>query len=136
MTTRITAKDTLLKEFISSYSLSYPVSYANNESFVKPTTTPWVRFEIQNNFSDQSTIGATGNRRFERFGLISYQVFVPVNTGTYDGGTICEHINNIFEGKRFGDIIVETGTWSEIGVTDDDLFQFNGTLPFHFDQIK
>lgn len=136
MTTRVEAKDILLKEFISSYDLPYPVAYANNDNFTKPTTTPWIKFDIVNNNSRQVSFAVEGNRKFRRFGIISYQVYIPINTGTYDGGTICEAINDIFEGKRFEDIYCETGSWSEIGVTEDDLFMFQGTIYFNFDEIK
>jgi len=136
MTTRVTVIDILLKEFKSSYNLSYPVSYTNNEDFIKPTNTPWIKFDIVNNNSEQAGFSTEGNRRFRRFGIISYQVYVPPNTGTYNGGEICNTINNIFEGKRFDDVYCETGSWSEIGIVDNDFFMFQGIIYFNFDEIK
>jgi len=137
MTTRTEAEDILLKEFRSSYSLGYPVAYENNEDFIKPTNAPWIRFQIKHNpHSGQVAFGEVGERKFERLGLIVYQVFIPLNTGTYDGNTTCDYINNIFEGNRFTDIYCEAGNWSEHGVTGDEWYQFNGVIFFNFDEIK
>lgn len=144
MTTRVTAKNILLNEFIDNFNTTTPVSYTNNDTFffttlsptTKPTDEPWVRFMIQDNFSIQASIGGEGGRNFDRKGIISYQVFIPINKGTFTGDTLCEEINDIFEGKRFNGVICETGTWIEIGATEDDLYQFNGSIPFWFYQKK
>jgi len=137
MTTRTEAKDILLKEFLSSYQLGYPVAYENNEDFTKPTDSPWIRFIIKYNpHSSQVAFGEEGRRKFERLGIIAYQVYIPLNVGSYNGNVACDHINDIFEGNRFTDIYCEGGNWSEQGVTNDEWFQFNGTIFFNFDEIK
>ena len=134
--TRAEAKDVLLREFISVYGTTTPVAYENNEAFIKPTDAPWVRFLIQENTSDQKSIGAIGGRKYRRPGLISYQVFIPNNTGTYEGNLLCEKINDIFEGNRFGEITCWTGSWIEVGINSQDLYQFNGSIQFEHDQLK
>ncbi len=134
--TRSEAKNVLLKEFITEYAEATPVAYTNNENFTKPSNSSWVRFSIQNNDSFQATLGIAPVRRFERLGLITAQVFIPVNTGTYEGDILCESIINIFEGKRFGIIVCGTGVYSETGVTETDWFQFNIIIPYDFDQKK
>lgn len=144
MTTRIESKNILLKEFNDNFDNTIPISYTNQDSFKlttgvdteKPFDSAWVRLKIQNNDSDQVSYGSPNNRKFGRFGLISYQVFIPQNTGTFDGDTICEEINNIFEGNRFGIIYCEEGSWSEVENIENDFYQFNGTIRFNFDQVK
>lgn len=134
--TRSEAKDLLLKEFITQYGDTTPYALQNNEDFVKPTDSPWVRFIIRNNDAGIVSFGPKGQRRFGRMGSISYQVFIPINTGTYEGDILCEQINDIFEGERFGDIACKDGIWREIGVTNDEWFQFNGQIYYEFDQTK
>jgi hypothetical protein len=133
---RIEAKNFLLKEFITEYGSTTPVAYDNNEEFVKPDNASWARFSVLNHTSYQATMGGEDNRRFSRYGLILFQVFIPVNTGTYEGDVLCEQILDIFEAKRFGSIVCKTGEYKEIGNTGNDLYQFNGSLPWEVDQTK
>lgn len=133
---RIEAKNFLLKEFISNYGETTPVAYTNNENFEKPSNEPWVRFSVDNVDSDQATMGDEGNRRFERYGRITSQVFVPPNTGTYDGEVICNTIINIFEGKRFGKIVCKTGIYKELNIAEDESFKFFIYIPYELDETK
>jgi len=133
--TRAEAKNILLKEFINNYSET-PYSLMNNDNFEKPDNSPWVRFFVKNNDVEQVSYGPKPHRRFGRMGSVKYQVFLPINTGTFVGDNICEQINDIFEGERFGDIICKEGTWSETGINKDGWFQFNGRVYYEFDQLK
>ena len=136
MTTRTEAKNILIKEFIDSFTYSYPVSFENDPDFIKPDSELWVRFTVKNNPTAQTGFGKVGNRTFKRLGIISYQVFIPSGIGTYDGEVVCDHINSIFEGNRFTNVYCESGYWSESGVNEQDWFQFNGRIFFNFDEVK
>ena len=133
---RTEAKNVLIKEFTDSFGYPYEVAHENNPGFVKPTDEPWVRFTVKNSISIQRSFGKEGQRKFERHGIISYQVFIPTGVGTYDGEVVCDHINDIFEGNRFETIYCEGGQWTEIGRDGTDWFQFNGRIFFNFDEIK
>lgn len=142
--TRQEAKNILLVEFNNNFDSTIPVAYTNSNSFrftngsstSKPTNSPWVRFKIQNNDSNQHTIGPKDGRRFGRYGLIEFQVYLPPNTGTYDGDTICEEIINIYEGERISGIVCHTGKYREVKNDEIDLFFFTGTIRFEFDETK
>jgi hypothetical protein len=49
---------------------------------------------------------------------------------------LCEQILDIFEAKRFGNIVCKTGEYKEIGNTGADTYLFDGTVPFELDQTK
>lgn len=134
--TRSEVKNFLMKKFIDEYTGSEPVCFPNDDKFDKPTNAAWIDFRIQNNDSYQASLGIAPRRRFERMGFILFNVYIPPNTGTYDGDQICEEILNIFEGKRFGSIVCTTGTYQEIGINNEDFFQFYGTVYFYFDETK
>ena len=136
MTTRPESEDILLNAFQDAFTLGYAVQYENNPDFTKPTNLPWVRFTIKGVDSTQTGFAQVGDRTFDRPGLISYQVFIPKDTGTYDGNTACELINNIFEGNKFGDIYCEAGYYKKTGVQNDGFFQYNGRIFYHFDEHK
>lgn len=141
---RSDAKIFLLKEFNTNFDNTIPIAYTNRNDFyfttgvktTKPTNGPWVRLLIENYNSLQATMGPTSGRRFERMGMISAQVFIQQNTGTYSGELLCEEIINIFEGKRFGQIVCKSGEYVEIGNTDEGLYQFNIVIPFESEEIK
>jgi len=132
---RIQVKSTLLNEFISEWSDRTPYAL-DNMRFNPPDNSEWVRIRVLNNDSEQATLGEKNNRRFTRYGRVAYQVFIPLLGGTYDGDVLCEAINNIFEGERFTDIVFYEGTWRQSEVENKDYYQFNGSIPFEFDQKK
>lgn len=142
--TRSEAKSILLNEFISNFDKTIPISYTNMSEFYlttgvkvsKPTSSPWVRLFIQQDGTDWHTIGGEGGRRFERDGNINFQVFIPSGTGTSTGDAICEEIVDIFEGKRINSVVCLEGWWKEIKNNEADLFQFNGSINFTFDETK
>ena len=134
--TRTEAKNYIVKKFVDEYNDETPYVLDNNENFVKPENDVWVEFSVRYADAEQATIGEEGGRRFSRKGVIAYNVYIPPNTGTYDGDVLCEQINNIFEGKRFEQIICKTGTWKELGMNDQDEFQFYGYIYFELDEKK
>ncbi|MCP4341365.1 MAG: hypothetical protein GY799_21420 [Desulfobulbaceae bacterium] len=136
MTTRLEAKNTLIKEFKSNYTFAYPVAYENDSKFSKVSGSPWLRFHIKNNKSVQTGFGPKPLRRFMRLGIITFQVFIPAGQGTYSGEEVCDHIVAIFEGEKFGDIYCDSGYWVEDGIQNTDEFQFTGRIFYHFDETK
>lgn len=138
------AKNILLVEFTNNFDPTVPIAHTNYADFYltswvkvdKPTNAPWVRLFIQNDFTEQHTIGPTGGRRWERDGEISFQVFIPPNKGTYIGDDLCEQIIDIYEGKRLGGIVCKEGWYKEIHNNEEDLFQFNGSISFTYDETK
>ncbi len=135
--TRTEVKNILINKFIEDYDEEYPVLYDNDSyPFDKPFNTPWIRFVIQNDKSTQRSFGVAPARKFNRGGIISFQVFIPANTGTYVGDNLCDDICNIFEGKRISNVICKTAFWKEIGLTESDWYQYDGTVFFDFDEEK
>jgi hypothetical protein len=143
MSTRTEIKNTLLLEFLSEFDTSIPISFANKNDFYltsgvkvsKPSNSAYVKFYIMNNTTDQVSYGSENNRRFERSGIITYQVFIPSNTGTKVGDELCDSINSIFEGKRFDDIYCYRGEWEESGIQDNGFFMLSGTIYWVSDDI-
>lgn len=144
MPTRLEVETILLKEFFDNFNSSTPIALDNQNTLYfstgmktdKPTNSSWVRFWIEGNGGDDGTIGAAPNRRFERIGMISSQVFIPQNTGTSGGRLLCEEIVNIFEGRRFGQISCGKGMYKPIGNEENGFYMFDVTITFMFDERK
>jgi len=120
--------DQILAHFITEWNDYLPVEFENmSGAFSIPESTSWVRFRVGYNDSNVRSMQQRGKRRFNRYGMITYWVFCPLDTGTYDGSETCIKINNIFEGESLGEIDFTSGSWKSLG-TDGKWFQFNGYI--------
>ncbi len=142
--TRSEVKNILLQEFLSGFNQTTAITLSNRNNFyystgtstAKPQEAPWVKFWIQNIQTVVKTIGAVSNRRFDRYGMIAAQVFLPENIGTSEGDILCDEIIEIFEGKRFGQIVCEDGYYRETGQVEDGYFTYDVTIYFYFQETK
>jgi hypothetical protein len=140
---RSEAKSFLLKEFLSNFDTTVPISLSNRGFYLsdgtvseKPVDEPWVKFWIQNNDANQHSFGAAPNRSWKRMGFIAAQVFIPEGTATYDGDILCEEIIDIFEGKRFSQIVCYAGTYREAGNIEEGYFTYDVTIYYDFYERK
>lgn len=144
---RIEAEIEIIKEFISAFNTTTPVSLENQPGFwyctepitqaEQPSNDIYVTFRVMDNNTSKSTLGTKGHRRFRRMGIVSSKVLVPEGVGTYDGKLICEEIISIFEGERIADDIVFTyGDIIPIGQLESGWYQYNVVVYFSFDEEK
>lgn len=146
MPTRYQVEQILKEEFITNFDTTVPVCFENRDSFwlctspltvtTKPSDSNWVRFYIVNNDSYQVTFASSGNRTFNRYGLIVAQVNYPQGSGIKNAKNQCEDIIDIFEGKRISSIYCNSGTYQEQGIQDDGFYMVYVTIPFDFDTRK
>ncbi len=94
----------LYNEFINAWNDRTPINL-DNEKFAQPESSPWVRFVVRNRISAQSTLGIPGNRKFLREGAAFVQVFIPVNTGTFEADKLAEAARDILEGRRLSEFL-------------------------------
>lgn len=105
---------------------------------VPPAAAAWARIRVKHATSRQTTFGTTGNRRFTRPGLVSVQVFSPLDKGI--GLSLAEKLaiiaRDAFEGRS-----TATGIWfrnvriQEIGPSDA-WYQMNVIAEFQYDELR
>jgi hypothetical protein len=138
---RTEAKDDLLGHFLTGWNLIPspvpPVAYDDNKA--PPTADEWARVSTIFGNLDQQTFAGTGNRRFNRSGILTVQVFTSFARTTDKSGRadiIVQRVIDTFEGER-----TAGGIWFR-GVTDSDVgkdgawWQTNVTVRFEYQQIK
>jgi restriction endonuclease S subunit len=76
------------------------------------------------------------NGKFSKKDNVFVDLEIPEKKKTYEGDILCEKINNIFEGKRFGSINCWDGKYIPFGINAQDLYQFNGSISYTFDETK
>ena len=135
MTTLNQAREAIYDEFVTDWGSTSPLTLDNEK--VDPPTTEWVRLSVRHTASTQDTLGAPGNRRFERIGSAFVQIFVPTDQGTLRADELATIAREAFEGKsltgttiRFLDVIVR-----EAGV-DGQFYAVVVEATFEYDETR
>ncbi len=100
-----------------------------NADFDTPNNTSWVRFNILNGSSAYRAIN--GLKRHT--GVISIQIFAPVNSGTHTIRGYADTISAIFDGVSFNDVVCDVASIITIGA-DDKFHQINVNVPYWRDE--
>ena len=103
------------------------VNYSNVD-FDTPNNSPWVRLSILNGQSDYRAI----NSKKIHLGLISIQVFTPVNTGTASIREYADTLASIFDDQSFDDVVCGVASIASVG-SSDVWYQVNITIPYRRD---
>lgn len=98
MTTVTQATEAIYQHFVDGTSLAAANYTFDDESFTPPSDELWVRLSVRHAPGGQETLGATGNRKFERRGRIIAQIFEPVGSGRRDRDVQADELLGIFEG--------------------------------------
>lgn len=99
---------------------------------------PWARVTVNHNVSPQRTFGEPGNRRFERLGILTVQVFSPMSLeqGLTLGEDLAVVARDAYEGNT-----TPSGVWfrntklQEVGPSDP-WWQINVSTEFQYDELK
>jgi len=109
VTTTAQAREAVVDRLITAAVLPVTAIALDNEAFEAPTDgSSWIRLVVRNTASEQETLGAPGQRKFERRAVVFAQIFVPVDVGannpvaaiSADG--LAATVRNLFEGVSFG----------------------------------
>lgn len=141
MVTELVAHEAIYKRFVDEWGTTSAFTF-DNEPFTPPvpsatsSAASWVRVVIRNAASNQSTLGAVGNRRFRREGSVIIQVFVAKDSGRKTADTLARTARGIFEGVTFSDICFTDVENRETGVVDGEWYQVVVEAFFQYDEIK
>lgn len=107
----------------------------DNGDFEIPEGVEWVRVVVRVRTRKQITLGRVGNRKFRTHAAVSAQVFVPVETGTFDSDRLSLKLADIFDGTRFDGLSFQAAVVRETGASGE-FHQYNVEIPFDFEEIK
>lgn len=103
-----------------------------------PVGKSWARIRIRHTSSRQVTFGPPGQRRFERGGIITVQVFAPLSP--QNGLSLAEKLaiiaRDAYEGRG-----TATGIWFrnarivEVGPSGE-WYQYNAVVEFQYDEMR
>lgn len=107
------------------------------ETTDRPPDSPWAALTIRHGPAGQASLANhQGVRRFDRFGVVTVQVFSPLSKG--QGLTLAEGLAKVarraFEGKETpSHVWFRNATVNEVGV-DGPWFQVNAVVEFVYDE--
>jgi len=105
-----------------------PIAWANVD-FDVPNNNDWIKLSILNGKSSYRAI----NYKKRHTGVISIQVFTPVNTGANKVREYSDTIASIFDSKKFNGVVCDVASIATIGA-DDRFYQVNVTIPYWRDE--
>jgi hypothetical protein len=94
----------------------------------------WARITVQHTGGNQGTLG--GNKCFNRFGLVTVQVFTPSGTGLSLGDNVYKIVVDAYEGKTTpGGVWFRNVSVNEIG-PEGEWYQTNIIAEFEYEEQK
>lgn len=136
------ARDAVLAHWKTNWDVagivyaSLPVMYDDVKTD-RPTDGGFLRLNLHHTGGDQRTMGSEGNRKFERLGMLTIQVFTAIGDGQTKSDLIVDIIKNIFEGRKssVSGIWFRAVTWKRVGVSAG-FWQTNIFVNFEYETLK
>lgn len=103
MTTIAQAREIIYDHFISQWGSRTKYTF-DNEQFTPVKGVAWARLTVRHTGAALESFGGLGNRRYERFGLLLIQVFVPAGSGRKALDDHADFLKTMLEGKTVNGI--------------------------------
>lgn len=142
------ARDQILGQFQTAWNANAaavnggttPSVHYEGLKFDPPKDAAWARIAIRHSTAGQATLAGDpsyGARRFERFGVVTVQIFQPLSAG--GGLVLVEDLAQVaraaFEGQTTsGNIWFQNVTINEVG-PDGPWFQMRVVASFRYDEV-
>lgn len=95
------AKDIIFKVFRDVWNPLFPVVWDDKSGTPPNSDTNWARVFLRHSNGGQSSLaGEIGNRRFTDEGLVTIQIFSPINQGRQVGTALADVVKYAYEDAR------------------------------------
>lgn len=112
-----------------------PPTYYDNV-VARPPTTAHVELVVRHLGSMQYTLGAVGQRRFERTAVCLVTIRVPTNQGTLQADVLAQKAMDVFEGVELaGGLVFYQVQMGEVGPLGD-MYEVVVRATFHYYETK
>jgi hypothetical protein len=131
------ARAILYDAFRDTWPSSFPtVPYTlDNEQFISDGVAEWVSMVVRHGVAGQETLGAIGDRVYQRRGLVIVQLFVAVDRGLLRLDELGRAARDIFEGKTLSQVRCYNGQYRELG-KEGQWMRGNVSVAFSYDEHK
>jgi hypothetical protein len=131
------ARQTVYSTFKTGWEAAYPaVPYVfDNETKDTKGLDEWVRVIVRHTSGGQDSLGAVGNRRYERRGLVLIQLYAAVNRGLLRLDELANTALGLFEGKTIDQVFFYDARPQE-APKEGQWARLNVIVEFTYDEIK
>jgi len=116
--------------FNTNWASATPVKY-DNADFTPPANSAFVALEIHN--ADENPVSIGNGVLYRSSGIISINIYVPINTGTKTLNGYCDTAAAIFRGQQFSGVNCRGARITRLGEIDGR-FVANVSVEFHRDE--
>lgn len=114
---------------------AYPITQFPNETFKKPEpSVTWARFHITDGDEEQLDIGSVV-KSFRKRGILSIQLFAPLNTGSVDILAKADTLAAVFRNWCGATVTCRGASITNVGSDNFGWYQVNVSIPFHTDVL-
>lgn len=135
--TRKTIETYFKTQWSASVFVSVPIRYENTEGSLPYDTIPLVTLSIRDASGSIASLGSLNGLVQRYTGVILFQIFTEVNTGTSEAKKIADTIGNIFKARE---IVTNNNVaiYFKLPSTDNinrtsSTFQLNMSIEFEYD---
>lgn len=130
------ARELIFQQFVDAWGDQTPYMF-QNEDLETDNLPEWARVTVLETNSTQDTLGNSGNRKFERSGVVTVQIFVRGGTGTQRLDELATIARDAYEGFTFA---LSSVTFLDVNVSeigpDGSWYQYNVTANFRYYETK
>lgn len=133
-------KREITRHFLSCWrdeegKLLTPVVLENEEITDANENSPWIRFSVEIFSFSADSMGSKGNRRVNRYGSLSVQIFVPLNKKTKELNDLIARVIRIYEGENLHSVYFRNIRSMTTDEKSDSLW-YGTTVTVEFDFIE
>lgn len=128
-------RNLIVSTFMNEFDGDFPIA-VDNKKFTQPNPpVNWQRIAVQFNTGFQESLGIKTNRKFSGLGLVTMQVFTPINKGTDENDSLARASKILFDGEHIQQLRFFNGRIETIG-PDKEWYQQNAVVEFEFEDIR
>lgn len=129
------ARDAIYGIFFVQWDSNWPVVWGDLPATPPTEDTAWARVKLQHTFGQQATLaGETGTRRFDRRGVVTISIFVPVGGGQTKAYELAQMVANAYEDAKL-DVWFRNTRIREMGASGA-FEQMDVLSNFHYDEVR
>ena len=135
MTTSVEALSAVYTRFRTLWGIRTDIATVNVKFDTENRDLEWVRLSVTPSQNYQQTLGGKGTRKFQRTGIITVQIFVPIQTNILVSTSLSDEVLSIFEGEKFNGVVCNNSNVTPIG-RDGKWYQTNVNIDYNFIETK
>ena len=128
------AIEAIYNRFITLWSAKTAV-ILDNEGIEPPDNAAHVFLTVKSTFNNQRTLGGSGNRKYDRNGIIFVKINTLANTGIVTSNGYVKDVLDIFEGVSFSGVVCNNTQVTELG-SDGKWFSVIVEISCNYEDIK